>query len=150
MAFLGYFQSSLASFSCKHHKNASKHGGNRKERTMSDIKRMEIGTRMSKIVINNGVVYLAGQVAEDATKDIKEQTKTMLAKVEALLAEAGSDLEHMLSATLYIRDMKDFAQMNEVWDAWVPEGHAPARACVEARLARPELLIEVSIVAAQK
>lgn len=117
---------------------------------MSDIKRMEIGTRMSKIVINNGVIYLAGQVAEDATKDIKEQTKTMLAKVETLLAEAGSDLEHMLSATLYIRDMKDFAQMNEVWDAWVPEGHAPARACVEARLARPELLIEVSIVAAQK
>ncbi|OBQ46550.1 RidA family protein [Halodesulfovibrio spirochaetisodalis] len=117
---------------------------------MSDIKRMEIGTRMSKIVINNGVVYLAGQVAEDATKDIKEQTRTMLAKVEALLAEAGSDKEHMLSATLYIRDMKDFAQMNEVWDAWVPEGHAPARACVEARLARPELLIEVSVVAAQK
>lgn len=117
---------------------------------MSDIKRMEIGTRMSKIVINNGVVYLAGQVAEDANEGIKEQTKTMLAKVEALLAEAGSDIEHILSATLYIRDMKDFAQMNEVWDAWVPEGHAPARACVEARLARPELLIEVSIVAAQK
>lgn len=117
---------------------------------MSDIKRMEIGTRMSKIVINNGVVYLAGQVADNTDEGIKEQTQNMLAKVEALLAEAGSDINHMLSATLYIRDMKDFAAMNEVWDAWVPEGNAPARACVEARLARPELLIEVSVVAAQK
>lgn len=124
--------------------------GNIKERTMSDIKRIEIGTRMSKIVINNGVIYLAGQVADNAEEGIKEQTENMLAKVEKLLAEAGSDIKHILSATIYIRDMKDFAQMNEIWDAWIPEGHAPARACVEARLARPELLVEVSIVAAQK
>ncbi len=74
----------------------------------------------------------------------------MLEKVDELLLEAGSDRQHILSATVYIRDMKDFAAMNEVWDAWVPEGHAPARACVEAAMARPELLVEVSVIAAVK
>ena len=114
------------------------------------ITRMETRQRMSRIVKNNGTIYLCGQVAEDATAGIQEQTRTMLAKVDALLEQAGSDREHILSATVYIRDMKDFAAMNEVWDAWVPEGHAPARACVEARMARPELLVEVSVVAAEK
>lgn len=114
------------------------------------ITRMEIGTRMSKIVINNGTIYLCGQVPDNTDEGIKAQTANMLAKVEDLLQQAGSDIEHILSATLYVRDMKDFAAMNEIWDAWVPEGHAPARACVEVRLARPELLCEVSIVAAQK
>ena len=112
-----------------------------------------IGTerrRMSKIVIHNGTVYLCGQVAEDANADITEQTRTMLAKVDGLLQQAGSDRRHILSATVYIRDMKDFAQMNEVWDDWVIEGYSPARACVEARLARPELLVEVSVIAAVK
>ena len=70
--------------------------------------------------------------------------------MDTLLEQAGSDREHMLSATVYLRDMKDFAAMNAVWDAWVPEGHAPARACVEARMARPELLVEVSVIAALK
>jgi len=74
----------------------------------------------------------------------------MLEKVDELLLEAGSDRQHILSATVYIRDMKDFAAMNEVWDAWVPEGHAPARACVQAAMARPELLVEVSVIAAVK
>lgn len=74
----------------------------------------------------------------------------MLEKVDELLLEAGSDREHILSATVYIRDMKDFATMNEVWDVWVPDGHAPARACVEARMARPELLVEISVIAAVK
>jgi enamine deaminase RidA (YjgF/YER057c/UK114 family) len=73
----------------------------------------------------------------------------MLAKVDALLAQAGSGRDRILSATIYLRDMKDFAAMNAVWDRWVPKGHAPARACVEARLARPELLVEVSVVAAR-
>nr|WP_067285980.1 RidA family protein [Marinobacterium profundum] len=114
------------------------------------LTRMETGQRMSRIVIHNDTVYLCGQVAADANADIREQTSTMLEKVDTLLAQAGSDREHLLSATLYIRDMKDFAAMNEVWDAWVPEGHAPARACVEARMARPELLVEISVVAALK
>lgn len=117
---------------------------------MSSIERLEVGQRMSRIVKHNGTIYLCGQVAADANAGIAEQTQTMLDKVEALLAQAGSDKEHILSATLYIRDMKDFAAMNAVWDAWVPEGHAPARACVEARMARPELLVEVSVVAAEK
>jgi enamine deaminase RidA (YjgF/YER057c/UK114 family) len=111
---------------------------------------METGQRMSRIVIHNDTVYPCGQVAADANADIREQTRTMLEKVDTLLAQAGSDREHLLSATVYIRDMKDFAGMNEVWDAWVPVGHAPARACVEARMARPELLVEVSVVAALK
>ena len=110
-----------------------------------------IGTerrRMSKIVIHNDTVYLCGQVAKDSNAGIKEQTLTMLGKVDDLLEQAGSDREHIISATIYIKDMKDFAEMNEVWDAWVIEGYSPARACVQASLARPELLVEVSVVAA--
>ena len=106
--------------------------------------------RMSKIVIHNGTIYLCGQVAKDANADIKEQTQTMLEKVDTLLEEAGSDRQHILSATVYIKDMKYFAEMNEVWDNWVVEGHSPARACVAAQMARPELLVEVSIIAAVK
>ncbi len=112
------------------------------------IERLEVGTRMSRIVKHNGTVYLCGQVAADASADIAEQTRSTLAKVEALLEQAGSNKENILSTTIYVRDMKDFAQMNEVWDAWVPEGYAPARACVEARMARPELLVEMTVVAA--
>ena len=104
--------------------------------------------RMSKIVIHNDTIYLCGQVAKDSDADIKEQTRTMLEKVDDLLIQAGSDREHILSATIYIKDMKYFAEMNEVWDAWVAEGHAPARACIEARLASPDLLVEIGIVAA--
>ncbi|SIS43251.1 RidA family protein [Neptunomonas antarctica] len=114
------------------------------------ITRLETQQRMSRIVIHNDTIYLCGQVGADANTGIQEQTRTMLAKVDALLEQAGSDREHVLSATLYIRDMKDFSAMNEVWDAWVPEGYAPARACVEARMARPELLVEVSVIATVK
>lgn len=114
------------------------------------IERLETGQRMSRIVKHNGTIYLCGQVCADATQGIKEQTQTMLDKVEALLDQAGSDKEHMLSATIYIKDMKDFAEMNDVWDNWVPQGHAPARACVEASMARDALLVEISVVAVEK
>lgn len=114
------------------------------------IKRMETGQRMSRIVIHNDTIYLCGQVALDSNEEIQEQTKTMLEKVKTLLEQAGSDKEHILSATIYIKDMKDFKAMNEVWDNWVSEGHAPARACVEASMARPELLVEISVIAAVK
>ncbi|CAG23780.1 RidA family protein [Photobacterium profundum] len=114
------------------------------------IERLETGARMSRIVKHNGTIYLCGQVCKDATQGIKEQTETMLEKVEALLEQAGSDKEHMLSATLYIKDMKDFAEMNAVWDSWVPEGYAPARACVEASMARDVLLVEISVIAVEK
>lgn len=114
------------------------------------IERQETKQRMSRIVKHNGTIYLCGQVCADASKDIAEQTQTMLDKVDLLLDQAGSSREHMLSATIYIKDMKDFAEMNAVWDAWVPEGHAPARACVEASMAREALLVEISVVAAEK
>ncbi len=114
------------------------------------IERVETKQRMSRIVKHNGTVYLCGQVCADASKGIAEQTQTMLDKVEALLEQAGSSKEHMLSATIYLKTMADFAAMNAVWDAWVPEGHAPARACVEAAMARDVLLVEISVVAAVK
>jgi len=113
------------------------------------IERQETKQRMSRIVKHNGTIYLCGQVAADATKDITEQTQTMLDKVDALLTQAGSDREHILSATIYVKDMSYFADMNAVWDAWVPEGHAPARACVAAKMAREALLVEISVVAAE-
>ncbi|BDX02781.1 MAG: RidA family protein [Marinomonas sp.] len=117
---------------------------------MATIERMEVGQRMSRIVKHNETVYLCGQVGADANTDITEQTRTMLEKVDVLLEQAGSDRSYILSATIYLRDMKDFTAMNAVWDTWIPEGHAPARACVEARLARAELLVEISVVAAIK
>ena len=117
---------------------------------MATIERMEVGQRMSRIVKHNETVYLCGQVGADANTDITEQTRTMLDKVDVLLDQAGTDKSYILSATIYLRDMKDFTAMNAVWDQWIPEGHAPARACVEARLARPELLVEISVVAAIK
>lgn len=114
------------------------------------ITRTDTTPRMSGIVEHNNTIYLCGQVAKDATKSITEQTVTTLEKIEELLSKVGSDKRHILSATIYVRDMKDFAAMNEVWDAWVEEGHQPARACVEARMARPELLVEISVIAAKK
>jgi enamine deaminase RidA (YjgF/YER057c/UK114 family) len=110
-----------------------------------------IGTergRMSKIVIHNETIYLCGQVAKDSNAGIKGQTRTMLEKVDDLLMQAGSDRRHILSATIYIKEMRYFPYMNEIWDAWVVEGYSPARACVEASLARPELLVEISVIAA--
>lgn len=114
------------------------------------IERQETKQRMSRIVKHNGTVYLCGQVCADATQGIKEQTQTMLDKVDLLLDQAGSTRKHILSATIYIKDMKDFSEMNDVWDSWVPEGYAPARACVEASMAREALLVEISVIAAEK
>ncbi len=114
------------------------------------ITRLETKARMSRVVKHNGTIYLCGQVCKDATKGITEQTSSMLEKVDELLEQAGSDREHILSATIYVSDMKYFADMNVVWDNWVPEGHAPARACVEAKMAREVLLVEISVIAAEK
>jgi len=116
---------------------------------MPAIARVGTTERMSKVVVHNKTIYLCGQVADNGDASIGPQTENMLAKVEKLLGQAGSGKENILSATLYLRDMKDFAGMNAIWDKWIPEGHAPARACVEARLARPDLLVEVSVIAAQ-
>lgn len=110
------------------------------------IERIQTGQRMSKIVKHNGTVYLCGQVG--AGDNVTEQTRDCLARIDALLAEAGSSREHMLQAIVWLADMADFNEMNAVWDAWVPEGHAPARACGEAALARPELKVEIIVTAA--
>ena len=110
------------------------------------IERQEIGQRMSKIVKHNGTVYLCGQVG--AGDSVTEQTQDCLARVDALLEKAGSSREQILQAIIWVADMADFAEMNAVWDAWVPEGNAPARACGEAELARPELKVEVIVTAA--
>ena len=110
------------------------------------IERKHTGTRMSQIVRHGDTIYLAGQVAEGAT--VAVQTEAMLAKVDALLTEAGSSRKHVLQAVIWLADMADFAEMNAVWDAWVPEGHAPARACGEAKLATPDFRVEITITAA--
>ena len=112
------------------------------------ITRHKGNQRMSQIVIHGDTVYLAGQVAADPGADITQQTREVLQKIDDLLAEAGSDNSKILSAQIWLASMGHFARMNEVWDSWIPEGSAPARACIEARLASPDLLVEVGIVAA--
>lgn len=113
-----------------------------------DIKRHNTKKRMSHAVIHNDVAYLCGQVPKDETQDMAEQTRTTLEKVDQLLADIGSHKSKILSATVYIKDMDQFKEMNEIWDSWVEEGSAPARACVEAKMARESLLVEVSVIAA--
>ncbi|WP_174292144.1 RidA family protein [Sphingomonas bacterium] len=113
------------------------------------IRRIQPGPRMSQAVVHGGTVYLAGQVALDAMDgDAAAQTRAILARADALLAEAGSARDRILSATIWLADMADFAAMNAVWDAWLPAEAAPARATVEARLALPEFRVEIALVAA--
>ena len=110
------------------------------------IERIHTGERSSKIVKHNGVVYLTGQVSEGKT--IQEQARGCLQKIEALLEEAGSSKEQMLRVTIWLADMSDFQGLNEVWNEWVPAGHAPARACGQAKLARDVLKVEFMVDAA--
>ncbi|WP_259779459.1 RidA family protein [Aestuariispira ectoiniformans] len=111
------------------------------------IKRLDIGQRMSQAVIHGNTVYLAGQVGEPGAS-VADQTKQCLAKIEDLLGRCGSDKTKLLQVTIWMADMADFAEMNEVWDAWVAEGHAPARACGEAKLATPDYKVEFLVTAA--
>ncbi len=113
------------------------------------IQRLRIEKRYSEIVIHNGTVHLAGQLADDYDGDIREQTRQTLANIDRYLAEAGSDKTRILSVTIYLKDMADYAGLNEVYDAWVAEGAAPARACLEAKLYDPRVLVEMMVVAAQ-
>jgi enamine deaminase RidA (YjgF/YER057c/UK114 family) len=116
------------------------------------IERRHIGKRLSDAVVfmpaGERLVYLAGQVAADPQADITGQAHSVLQQIDALLAEVGSDKTQILSATIYLPDMHDFPAMNAVWDTWVPQGHTPARATVEARLANPAYKIEIQVVAA--
>jgi enamine deaminase RidA (YjgF/YER057c/UK114 family) len=112
------------------------------------IKRLDIGARMSEVSVHNGTAYLAGQVASDATADIQGQTAQVLAEIDALLHRVGSDKSKILMAQIFLADLADFAGMNAVWDAWVVAGQTPARATVQAALAKPDWKIEIVVTAA--
>jgi enamine deaminase RidA (YjgF/YER057c/UK114 family) len=114
------------------------------------VQRIHTNKRMSQIVVHGDTVYLAGQVALDRPgASFADQTRNVLDRVDALLGEAGSDKSKILSATIWLADMRGFEEMNAVWDAWLPEGCAPARATVEAKLATPQFTVEIGVVAAK-
>jgi enamine deaminase RidA (YjgF/YER057c/UK114 family) len=114
------------------------------------IQRIEPGPRMSAAVVHGDTVYLAGHVADTAKgKSVTEQTRDILAQIDATLAAAGTDKTKILSTTIYLADIKTFAEMNAVWDGWVAKGHTPARATVEAKLAAPDYTVEIVMVAAR-
>jgi enamine deaminase RidA (YjgF/YER057c/UK114 family) len=112
------------------------------------IQRYHIGKRLSEMVVHNSTAYLAGQVANDAKQDITGQVKQVLAQIDALLLEVGSDKTKILSATIFLPSMADFPALNAVWETWVPAGQCPARATVEAKLAGPEYKVEIQVIAA--
>lgn len=113
------------------------------------IERFDTGPRMSEMVVHQGTIYLAGQVADDAGADIRGQTRQVLAAIDALLARAGSDKSKVLMAQIYLADIADFPGMNAVWDAWVVPGHTPPRATVQAALAKPQWKVEIVVTAAR-
>ncbi|RQZ24339.1 RidA family protein [Burkholderia sp. Bp9090] len=115
----------------------------------TQIERFDVTPRMSKIVRHENTIYLCGQTAKGAAAgSIADQTREVLSRVDALLAKAGSDRSRILTAMIFLRNIRDFGGMNEVWEAWIPSGAAPARATVQAHLASEELLVEVTITAA--
>jgi enamine deaminase RidA (YjgF/YER057c/UK114 family) len=115
---------------------------------MSDIQRFHVGARLSEMAVHNGTVYLAGQIPQTPEKDIRGQTEEVLAAIDKLLLEAGSDNSCILMAQIFLADLADFPGMNAVWDAWVAPGHTPPRATVQAKLANPAWRIEVVVTAA--
>ena len=112
------------------------------------LRRFHTGARLSEMTVHQGTAYLAGQVAADETLDMRGQTRQVLAAIDALPAEAGTDKSRILMAQIFIADMADFPAMNEVWDAWVAPGNAPCRATVEAKLAKPQWKVEIVVTAA--
>lgn len=116
---------------------------------MAELQRFHVGPRLSEMAVHNGTIYLAGQVPDDGTLDIAGQTAQVLGMVDKLLAEAGSSKSRILMAQIFLADLADFDGMNKVWDAWVPTGHTPPRATVQAKLANPAFRIEVVVTAAQ-
>ena len=115
---------------------------------MSEVQRIDPGPRMSEAVIHDGRIYCAGMIPEDTSADITGQVKQALAEIDSLLAKGGSDKTKILTATIWLADISDFAAMNKVWDAWVVPGQTPARATVEARLNDPKMKVEIMVVAA--
>jgi enamine deaminase RidA (YjgF/YER057c/UK114 family) len=116
---------------------------------MSDIKRHNLMQKLCDAVEHNGVVYLAGQVAEDLSVGMKAQTEDVLRQIDALLARCGTNKSRLLSATVYVSDMKLKPQMDEAWLSWVDQANPPARATVQAQLGSPDTLVEIMCMAAQ-
>lgn len=114
----------------------------------STIRRIDSNGRRSRVVAYNGMLHFAGQVADDFDGDIGQQTREALARIDRLLAEGGSDRSKVLSATIWLKDMADYAGMNEVWDHWVDPEHAPARCCGVVEMADPRIRVEIILVAA--
>ncbi len=114
------------------------------------ITRNHSNDRMSQCVVHGDTVYLAGQVPNDFSGDIKTQTAECLAKIDSLLGEVNSDKTQILSTTIYVKNISEFAEMNSVWDAWIADSPKPARACVEANMAAPDILVEICVIAAVK
>jgi enamine deaminase RidA (YjgF/YER057c/UK114 family) len=112
------------------------------------IKRFDVGPRMSQAVVHGSVVYLAGQVADDPVPSVVEQTRQVLARIDRLLKQAGTDKTKLLTANIWLADIGKFAEMNSVWDPWVSPGNTPARATVQASLAAPQYLVEIAVTAA--
>lgn len=110
--------------------------------------RKRVGEKLSRIVIHNETIYLCGQIPVDVTADIVGQTKAVLASIDDDLNEAGSDNSKMLSALIHVKDNADVAAFNELWNAWLPEGCAPARTCVQSTMANDDVLVEVTVIAA--
>ena len=116
---------------------------------MPEITRFHVGPRLSETAVHNGTVYLAGQVPDDTTLDMRGQTAEVLGMVERLLAEAGSEKSRILMAQIFLNDIADITVMNEIWDAWIPAGHTPPRATVQAKMANAAYKIEIVVTAAQ-
>jgi enamine deaminase RidA (YjgF/YER057c/UK114 family) len=113
------------------------------------IDRRHIGPRMSQIVVHGDTVYLAGQVADDPSADVRGQTQQILAKIDRYLAEAGTSKSKLLSATVWLTDIGTFNEMNSIWDNWIDPENPPARACVESKLAAPQYRVEIGVIAAR-
>lgn len=115
---------------------------------VTDIQRIDQNQRRSRGVVHNGFIFLAGQVANDPTGDIRQQAREAFAKVDDMLAQAGSDKTRVMSVTIWLRDMEDYEGFNEVWDQWVVQGQTPARACGKVQLADPRIRVELIVTAA--
>ena len=113
------------------------------------LQRIQVGDRMSQVVIHGDTVYTAGQVALKAPgESVADQTRDILSRIDSLLSEAGTDKSQLISATIWLSDMTTFNEMNEVWDAWVTPGETPTRACVESKLAAPQFTVEIAVISA--
>jgi len=112
------------------------------------VERLHVSSRFCEVAISGNLVHLAGQLADDTSQDIRSQTQQTLANIDRFLADAGTDKTQILSVIIFLKDIEqDYAAMNEVWDAWVLQGHAPAHTCVESKLYAPEVLVEMTVTA---